>query len=470
MSTEPTTRRARGARRRGRAFAGAFAIVVGVLLVLGLAGAAATVALGPRVTDVQVDPAAAVTSSGSRVIVTTTQSLSEVDPSQVTVTPATPFAVDTSGRSVGVRFTLPLWDDTDYTVEIRDVQSVAGGPAATITETFRTPAAQVELLQRGPDGDTIFRTDLSGENAIAVFEHPHIEDFRATSSHLVVSVRTEDDSAGLIMTDLDGQNPRELPLPGDGFISNLQSADRGEVVGYTFSDADLGADGGQESMLYTASLKQPDAEPQPVAVEGADPRIAEWRFVPDTDSILLLSFDGSLLLTGSDGGGATALGTAVTIEGIARGSSEAIIERVEGMTSLDLTDGSEEALVAPAEDTGPSSTVTPLPDASTIRTGAVLGDGGAPTGRTSISLVAPDGASRLLTEVPETDAVLQVCVSPSARYAAVLVAPDAISNPYDTYQLPLPERTETRVIELADAAEVVALAGSSVSWCQVPPA
>ena len=75
----------------------------------------------------------------------------------------------------------------------------------------------------------------------------------------------------------------------------------------------------------------------------------------------------------------------------------------------------------------------------------------------------------MLFEAPATDAVLQTCVSPSARYLAVLVAPDAVSNPYDTYQLPLPERLETRIIELDDGAEVVALAGSSISWCQVPP-
>ena len=469
MSTEPTTRRAQGRRRRGRAFAGAFAIVVGVLAVLGLAGAAASVAQGPRVTDVQVDPDAAVEASGSRLIVTTTQSLADVDPSQVTVTPATPFVVDTSGRSVGVRFALPLWDDTEYTVVISDVEGLGGGPAATITESFRTPPIQVELLQRGADGDTIFRTDLSGENAVAVFTHPHIEDFRATSTHLVVSVRTDDDRAGLIMTGLDGSDPRELPLPGDGYVSNLQSADRGDVVGYTFTDAQLGAEGGRESQLFTASLRDPDAAPRPIAVEGADQSIADWRFVPDTDSILLLPFDGALLLTGPAGEGATSLGTAITIEGIARGSSEAIVDRAEGMTTIDLTDASEAPLVAPTEDIGPVTTVTPLPDGSTIRSAAVLDDAGSPTGRTAISLVAADGATRLLTEVPETDAVLQVCVSPSARYAAVLVAPDAVSNPYDTYQLPLPERAETRVLEIADGAEVSALTGSSISWCQVPP-
>ncbi|MFD4961140.1 hypothetical protein [Microbacterium sp. NPDC058389] len=471
MSTEQPTRRARAKRRRGRAFAASFTLVLGVLVVLGLAGAAASVAQGPRVTDVYVDPAAAAAASGSRLIVTTTQSLADVDPSQVTVSPATPFQVDTSGRSVGVRFTLPLWDDTDYTVKIAGVASLGGGPTATITETFQTPKAEAFLLQRGgDDGDLIYRTDLAGDKAVAVFRHPHIEDFRATGSHLVVSVRTDDDEAGLIVTDLDGKNPQELPLPGEGYVSNLQSADRGERIGYTFSDAHLGADAGRESRLFTASLGDPTADPVPIEVQGADPRVAEWRFVPDTDSILLLSFDGSLLLTGSGGtDSATALGVALGLDGIARGSNQAVVDRADHAAVIDLTDASEQQLVAPDQDLGGTTSVTPLPDGSTIRTAAVLDADGIPTGRTSVALVAADGATRMLTEIDDTDAVLQVCVSPSSRYVAVQVAPDAVTNSYDTYQLPLPERPETRVLEIADGTQVVALQGSSISWCQVPP-
>ncbi len=475
MSTDPPpsdTRRRRNRRRRGRAFAATFAVVAVALGMVGLAGAAVSVAQGPRVTDVQVDPAAAVAASGSRIIITTTQSLAEVDPSQVTVTPQTPFAVDTAGRSVGVRFALPLWEDTEYTVTIDDVVGLAGGPSSTITETFRTPAVKVHLLQRSADGDdVIFRADLAGD-AVPVFTHPHIEDFRATATHLVVSVRTDDDEAALIMTDLAGQNPRELPLPGDGYISQLQSADRGELVGYTFSDADLGDSGGHESVLFTASLKDAaaEAEPTPVTVEGADPRVSDWRFVPDTDSILLLSFDGALLLTGSRGEDATALGSAIEIDGIARGSSEAVVERPEQMSVIDLTDASEAPLVEADEDLGVLGAVTPLPGGATVRTSALLDADGLPTAGTTVSLVSLEGETRMLFEAPPTDAVLQVCVSPSARYIAVTVAPDVISNPYDTYQLPLPERLETHVIEVADAGEVVALAGSSISWCQVPPA
>lgn len=469
------TRRARSRRRRGRAFLGAFAIVVGALVVAGLVGAGVGTVQGPRATAVQVDPQAAVAASGSRLIVTTSQSLQKVDASNVSVSPATPFTVDTSGRTVGVRFTLPLHDDTDYTVTIDGVTGLGGGPSATITQTFHTPPIDVYLLRRGDGKDTIFRTDLAGANAVAVFTHPHIEDFRATAEHLVVSVRTPQDRAALIVMDPDGQNARDLKLPGNGYVTNLQSADKGELIGYTYSDASLTAGSGRESALYTASLKADaaDAEPAQIAVAGSDPRVSEWRFVPDTDSILLLTFDSRLSLTSSSGKNPVSLGSAVNIDGIARGSSHAIVMRVDGPAEIDLSDGSEKPLVSPGTDLGKVGDVTPLPgEAGTVRTIAQLKDATTLTG-TTVAVVAADGTTTAVLQVPPTDSVLETCVSPSGRYAAVLTAPDAVSNPYDTYQLPLPGTLQTRIIDLtaADdtAADVSTLTGFDISWCQVPP-
>jgi hypothetical protein len=472
MSTD--SRRIRARQRRGRGFALSFAAVLGVLVLVAGAGAAVTVAQGPRVTDVSVDPAAGVAASGSRVILTTTQSLREVDAAQVEVEPATPFTVDTSGRSIGVRFSLPLRDAADYTIRVRDVQGVGAGPATTLEETFHTPPLEVYLLQRGSgEGDTIYRTDLSGEHIEPVFSHPHIEDYRATASHLVVSVLDDDDQASLLATDLNGDDVRELPLPGDGFVSQLQTADRGERIGYTYSDAALGAEGGRESVLYTASLADgaADEAPTEVALPGDDARVAEWRFVPDTDSILALTFDGRLLLAGADGSDAAPLGTALGIEGIARGSTEAIVERFEGMSVIGLTSGDERELGAPAEDLGSPGAVLPIPGdgAGTLRSFARISDASTLTG-TTLAHVSDDGTTTPLLELDPTDALVQMCVSPSGRYAGILLAPDAVDNPYDRYRLPLPERTETRVIEIASGEEVGAFGGFGLSWCQVPPA
>ncbi|MFZ8756520.1 hypothetical protein ACO03V_03755 [Microbacterium sp. HMH0099] len=467
MSTD--SRRVRARRRRSRGFLVAFAAVVGVLLLVGGVGGVVAVAQGPRVTDVQVDPEAAVSASGARLILTTTQSLAEVDPSQVEVEPATPFTVDTSGRNVGIRFTLPLSDASDYRVTVHDVRGLGAGPASTLTETFTTPPLQAFLLQRGrADGDTIFRTDLQGEAGVAVFTHDHIEDFRATANHLVISVR-EDDEAKILITDRDGGQARELALPGPGFVSNLQSADRGERIGFTFSDADLGSAGGRESRLFTASAAD-TADPVEVGLTGGDVRVADWRFVPDTDSMLVLTFDSRLLLTDAQGGNAAPLGSAVAIDGIARGSSVAVVERLEGIRQIDLTDGSESALVEAVNAPGLPGRATPVPGAGagTIRSFADIAEDGR-FQSTIVAHVDDAGATRTLLDVPGTDTVLQTCVSPSGRYAAVLVAPQAVDNPFDRYQLPLPERLLTHLVEIDTGEELVALQGFDLSWCQVPP-
>lgn len=469
MSTEAGTRRERTRRRRSRGFAVGFAAVAVVLAAVGLTGAALTTVQGPRVTRVSVDPEAAVSASGSRLIITTTQSLADITPEQVTVTPATDFSVDTSGRSVGIRFTNPLWDETDYTVTISGVTGVGGGTAATIEESFATPPLEIFLLQRGADGDTIFRSDLAGDAAVPVFTHAHIEDFRRAGTQLVVSTLDDDGNSHLIVTALDGTGERELSLPGDGIVTNLQSADRGELIGYTFTDASLGAAGGRESLLFTASLAlaQADAEPAPIERQGGESRVDDWRFVPGTDSILLLTYDGALTLVSPSGGAPVALGNAIAIDGIARGSAVALIERVEGPVAVDLATAEESPLPPTDPALGQVNGVTPLADGSTLRVLAIVE--GFSVQSTTVNVVDREGTARPVFSVKPSDTLMETCVSPNGRYAGFMVAPDTISNPYDGYLLPLPERVQTHIVSLADGDEVVALAGFDISWCQVPP-
>lgn len=477
MTTGIPTRRTRAHARRSRAFSVGFAIVIAVLAAVALGGAALTTLQGPRITDVQFDPQAAITSSGSRVILTTTQSLADIDPDQVHITPEAAFTVDTSGRSLGVRFALPLWDDTEYTITVTGVTGVGGGPASTLTQTFTTPALEAYLLQRG-DGeaeDTIFRTDLDGDAAVPVYTNAHIEDFRATASHLVIVTTGGDGSSRLVVTDLDGQDERELTLPGTGMVTNLQSADRGNLIGYTFTDASIGADGGREEALFTTSLGAGAEDDEPTAIEreGGDSRVDDWRFVPGTDSILMLTFDGALTLVsgGTTAAAPVALGNALTIDGIARGSATAIVERADGLVALDLSTGEDAALPPADAPFDQSWEVLALPDGSgaTLRIASDLAADGLTVLGTSAAVVDADGTTRTVFDVDPADALLHMCVSPSGRYAAFLLAPDIVSNPYDTYLLPLPTRLQTHIVSLDDGAEVVALHGFGISWCQSAP-
>lgn len=474
MSTEVPTRARRSRDRppRSRRFFVAFAIVAAVLIALGVTGAALSLAQGPRLTGVQSDPAAAISASGSRVILTANQALAEVTAEQITVEPETPFTVDAAGRSIGVRFTVPLDDDTDYIVTVDGARGLGGGPAATLRYDFTTPVAEIFLLQRSASGDdSIFRTDLAGDRSIPVYSNPQIEDYRVTPTSLVISV-IEGETSALVVTDLDGQNERRVRLPGEGIVADLQVSDRGNLIGYTYSDRVLNDQSGRESVIFTSSLRDPDADAVPLEIAGTAASVVEWLFVPDSTAVLLIDFAGDLLLSDpASDADATALGTALGIDGITRGTYQAIIERIEtGVVVLDLTAGSEVPLIEPldAPSLGVPGSVAPVSGGRTVRLFTPRDAAGLPTSQT-IAYVGDDGSAVTLAAIPGADVALQVCVSPSGRYAAVLVGPDSVNNPYDGYVQPLPETVETRVIEVATGNAVTTLTGSSISWCAIGP-
>lgn len=442
--------------------------VLGVLVVIGAGFGIVSLLQGPRISAVQVDPAQAIETSGSRVILTANQALAAIDPEQVSVEPAVPFTVDASGRGVGVRFTVPLDDSTKYTVRVDGVTGSGGGPSTDLTTTFSTPSSTIFLLRRDVDGDdVIFRTDLSGEAAEPVFAHDRINDFRATSTQLVVAV-DEDDGSRLLVMDRDGTNDRELKLPGDGFVGAIQVSERGGLVGYNYSDRELSDTEGRASVLVTQTLSGDD-EPQIAEVADEEASVFAWQFVPDSAAVLFIDFDGALsLLDRSTDSGVQSLGLAATIQGITRGTYTAIVERLDGtVVELDLSDGSEQPLAASDPDYGTATSITPFPG-GTLRHVVARDDSGIPVGQAVIR-VDDDGAATPLVEVGSSDSILQACASPSGQYAAVAVAPDLANNPYDGMLLPLPENVETHLIDMESGKELVALTGFDASWCQTAP-
>ena len=455
-------------RTSSRRFIVTLVAVLGVLVLVGTGLGIASLLQGPRVTDVKVDAAHAIESSGSRVILTANQALADIDPAQVTVDPAVPFTVDAAGRGVGVRFTVPLDDTTKYTIRVKDVVGVGGGPSTTLTTSFTTPASHIFLLRRDVDGkDKIFRTDLTGEKAVPVFEAAKINDFRATSTQLVVSVENDDGSKLLVM-DRDGGKQRELALPGDGYVGAIQVSDRGGLVGYNYSDKELSDTEGRASVLVTQSLSG-DAQPQIIEVADKEASVFAWQFVPDSAAVLFIDFDGALsLVDRSSDAGVQSLGLAANIQGVSRGTYTAIVERLDGaVVELNLTDGSETPLAASDPDYGTATTITPFPG-GTLRHVVARDDSGIPVGQ-AVVRVDDDGKATPLVEVGSTDSVLQACASPSGQYAAVTIAPDLANNPYDGMLLPLPANVETHLIDMASGKEIVALTGFDASWCQTAP-
>ncbi|BDZ40099.1 Ig-like domain-containing protein [Microbacterium suwonense] len=463
-SHPPRRPRSPGSRR----FTATLLSVLGVLvLVVGVLGAV-SLTQGPRVSAVNVDAAQTIATSGSRLTLTLNQPVAAIDPAQVSVQPAVPFTIDAAGRSIGIRFTTALDDETTYSISVTGVRGASGGPASDLTTSFTTPASRILLLQRSADGDDkIFRTDLSGERATPVFAHPRIDDYRATSNRIVVAVE-DDDGSRLIVMDRDGTNQRELPLPGDGYVSSVQVSDRGGFVGYSYSDRELTETTGRASVLVTQSLSG-EGEPRVVQVAGEDASIAEWQFVPGSSSLLFIDFDGALGVEDpSTNAEVKSMGVAAGILGISRGTYTAIVERTDGSTvQLDLTDGTETPLPASDPDYGDADTIVPYPG-GTLRHVVQRDESGMPTGQ-AVVRVNDDGAADVIREVSGADAILQTCVSPSGQYAAVVVAPDLPTNAYDDLLLPLPSTLHTQLIDLSGKRALPNLNGFDISWCEQAP-
>ncbi|MGB4136561.1 MAG: Ig-like domain-containing protein [Microbacterium sp.] len=454
-------------RRRPRFGLGLAAVLGGLAVVCAVLGFA-SLAQGPRVAGVQADPRGAIESSGSRVILTANQPLAAIDPAQVTVDPAVPFTVDAAGRSIGIRFTVPLDDATTYSVTVAGVTAAGGGPQTDLGTSFETPASRLLLLHRDATGhDEILRTDVRGEKAVPVFSAEQIIDFRATSNRLVVAVQ-EEDVAKLLVMDHDGKHVRELPLPGIGYVRGIQVSERGGLVGYTYSDRELSESKGRASVLVTQKLSGDDT-PRIVEVGGRQVSILAWQFVPDSSAVLFVDFDSALSLIDRSGdGGVQSLGLASSIRGISRGTYTAIVERTDRtVVELDLASGSERPLPASAPDYGTPTTITPYPG-GTLRHVTARDPNGMPTGQ-AIVRVGDDGTATPLVEVGAGDAILQACASPSGQYAAVAIAAKLAGNPYDHLLLPLPQRIETRLLDLRAGDALATLTGFDASWCQTPP-
>ncbi|REJ04091.1 hypothetical protein DY023_17450 [Microbacterium bovistercoris] len=450
--------------RRRRLLYIVLAAVAAVLLIAG--GVFAFVfSQSLRVLGVDVDPERAVEAPGTTLTFDTNHDLAAVDASQVSVEPAVPFTVEVDGSSLGIRFTEALDDTTEFTVTVEDAAAQGGSPTADLTTIFTTPKSQIFLLQRSDEKDKIFTSDLSGENGVPVFSSSRIVDFRATPDNLVVVVE-EDGGSRLVVMDRKGDRQRDLKLPGDGFITSLQVSDRGGLVGYTYSDADVTETSGRASVLVTQPLDG-SSGPAVVQVGGEDVGVSDWEFVPDSSKVLFVDFANALTLD-DRAGDAPAQDFGLVAELLGTTRDTAIIERTEGtFIELSLKDGTETPLPATDPDYGTPSEIVPFPD-GTLQHVVQRNDSGAPTGQAVIQ-VDPDGAATPVFEVGDDSSIIQMCASPSGQYAAVTVAPDVANNPYDELLLPLPTTLHTTLLDLRTGDQLVTLSGFDVSWCGSAP-
>ncbi|WP_022903094.1 hypothetical protein, partial [Curtobacterium sp. B8] len=332
-----------------------------VLIVVGALAAVVGAQQGPRLRAVSYDAAGLVAKPAQRVILTANQAVQAVRPADVVVRPAAAHTVTSSGNTIAVEFAGPLDYDRSYEIAVTGVRAPGQSSSATLRATVRTGSTDVlALVPAGPGGgkDRIVRRSLDAGGATTVYADDGITAYARLGRSLVV-VRdvgrgaSAIDVVGLAGGVQDDDLPVErITLPtAAGRVTALHAADDGASFGFQYADTSSGRS--TDVGLYVVDMTgthmpvaiAPDGRPTTGAVPMT---VAQWAYVPRTESALVRTSGDDLVLVDMSGSvAAVRLGSATTLHGFVASGTTAVVETGTGIEYLDLTDGRRTPIATP---------------------------------------------------------------------------------------------------------------------------
>jgi len=445
--------------------------LVASLTVFVLVGAVAAVVgsqQGPRLRDVTYDPSGLVSRPAQRVILTANQALQRVSADAVTVTPSAPHTVTSSGNTIAVEFAGPLAYDRSYEIAVAGVRAPGQPATSELRTTITTGSTDVLALVPGRSGaDRIVRRSLDSGGATTVLEAGGITEYARLGRSLVV-VRSGDGggtSTVEIVPLADGVQDRSTPverltLPtASGRVTALHVADDGASFGFEYADTSTGQS--RNVGLYVVDMTGTHL-PTAIAEDGTPTTgavpmtVAQWAYVPRTESALVRTGSDDLVLVDMSGrNDPVRLGSATFLHGFVGSGTTAVVETGTGIVRLDLTDGERTPITAPAGSTDAPylGRIAPLGDDSYVRVvGDVRADG---TLAQRMVRVAGSRASRLPVRVPDDASVSAVCPSPNGQFLAVTTASAS--------------SVLVSIVDATSGALEASVDATSVDWCGALP-
>ncbi len=254
---------------------------------------AASILQGPKLDGAHIDAAAAAGAPGQQLRLVVNQAVAGIKPSDVSVIPAVPMAVQSQGSVIAITFQRALDYDAVYRVTVADVTSPRGGARATLRAEIRTPDLGFDYLVRGTGTDRILHASVGSTARTVVYQSPGIQDFVPLDGAMVV-VRDDGNRGSQIdIVQLHGANVETLALPDAGAVDAITVV--GTDILYTLTSTDADPIPQYDHTLFKVDLQ---AQHDSVPVKGLDGKpltIDSWQPIPGTGSLLLHGIDEALL-------------------------------------------------------------------------------------------------------------------------------------------------------------------------------
>ena len=458
-----------------RPFRRALAITV-VALVLFVAGFAGLNYLqGPKLSSGSVDAGRVVAQGGQQLRLFANQSIRTVAKKHVSVNPAVPFTVSTSGAVIAVQFTDRLRYGTKYSVRVSDVANAFQPRVSTFDYTFTTAPAEIYYLDRadpatgaGQD-DSIIRTGLSGNERTVVYSAPRIQQFVVFAQAIAVTTLADDGTSSLSLVGLSSKLVEQIPLPGAGAIDELQGESNAGLLGFVFTSAGPAASREFNSVLMRIDLSGAHTVAPVPDLAGTPLKALGWGFLGGSTSIIAQGEDQTvLLIDASKSAPPVPLGQYTELGRSSPDGKTIVVSDVFGKIAYSLADGTKTRIpslpIAGASTYG-GDVVLLGKDMARVQQVAVFDS--ATGGKFQSYLVYESGTTARILYQTKDDAgsIEGFSISPNGQFVAVNVIPDYANSVSDGYPVDAQSTSiRTVFIDIASGAVMRSVEGSDESW------
>ncbi|MBL3689800.1 hypothetical protein [Leucobacter chromiireducens] len=269
-------------------------LLAGALVLLAGGLGLASVLQPPRLTGVEVRPAALVAGDGARVVLRLSQDVRAVSAGDIQSDPELPVRATSDGNEV----VLTLGESLEYGAALRvraRVESAATGAGAVIETVLHAPDTTVATLVRDERGDRILGAGLvSGAAGFELTPAPRIQEYAMLPDRALVVAETGAGRAELSSVRIASGTVEPVIRDTAAELTELRTEATVLAAGIVVTGLQLGPDPTRRTLLLFDARGAFAAPAVVAAADGSPIAVERWRFLPGTSAVVLRDTAGVL--------------------------------------------------------------------------------------------------------------------------------------------------------------------------------